>query len=322
VRAQDWTTLHERLSERIRTFIDGDEDKVRSLLDDYLTSALHNEVERDGLVTFLTENGCPPREWSTGAGGLSERFAQAARDFIDAANRNLISAQFMAREQTAEIAELLDRRDPPGTVFIVGKEGCGKSAALATVVQQRVLAGQPVLAVDVQTLSQERDVAAVGSKVHLPMPPAAALAAAAGDTPAVLFLDAVDAVGSDRGAPFELYTVIDRIIKDTRAHPNLTLVMTCRQEDFDADDRLRALLRERAQVQTVELPPLTARQVRGAVELAGGTPSDLSAEQLEILRLPSMLKLFVGSLDAGPADFSTKQELLDRYYAWTTRDDG
>lgn len=134
----------------------------------------------------------------------------------------------------------------------------------------------------------------------------------------MLFLDAVDAVGPDRGSPFELYTTVDRLIRDTHAHPNLTLVMTCRQEDFDSDDRLRALLRDPTRVETVEVPPLSENQVRGAITTAGGDSSALSGDQIEILQFPNMLTLYLRIMGGGAADFSTREELLDRYYLWVT----
>ena len=97
--------------------------------------------------------------------------------------------------------------------------------------------------------------------------------------------------------------------------------MSCRQEDFNSDDRLRGLLRDPTTTERVEVPRLATDQVRGAIVSAGDDPARLSDQQAELLALPQMLKLYLASLGAGPPAFSTKEELVERYLDWVTRDD-
>ena len=321
VRSQDWATLDDRLRERIRTFVDGDEATVRRLLSQCLEAYLYNEVDRDAVVAFLTDRGCPPVAWSTRGAGLGERVADVSRTFVDLGNRNMIGATFLPRDAPAQLAALVDRRDPPTTILLIGEEGSGKSAVVTRFVEGQLAGGRSILTIDVQALSQERDTVAVGSRFDLPRAPAEALAIASGDRPAVLVLDAVDEVSKSRARSIELYAVVDRLIKEALAYPNITLVMSCRQEDFDSDDRLRALLRDPTATERVEVPRLATDQVRGAIASAGDDPARLSDQQAELLRLPQMLKLYLDSLGAGPPEFSTKEELVERYVDWVTRDD-
>ncbi len=319
MRSQDWATLHERLHERIRTFIDGNEDQVRQLLSDCLQSELHNEIDQGMVVGFLTDNGCPPRSAAGGGASITDRVVGTSQAFVDGTTQKFINDAFLTRAAPDQIAALLDRRDPPGAALVTGEEGSGKSAVIAELVRARRLGGQMVLTVDVQTLSHEPDTAAVGAQLGLPVAPAAALAMCSPDRPAVLVLDAVDAVGTNRGRPIELYGVVDRLIKEALAYPNVTLVMSCRQEELDSDDRLRSLVHEHSRTETVEVPRLDADQVRTAVVDARGDPDVLTEDQVSLLRLPEMLRLYVRTMEAGPPTFTNKQELIDRYLAWIDR---
>jgi hypothetical protein len=321
VRSLDWTSLQERLSERIRIFIDGDEPVVRQALTECQISELYNEIDRDALIAFLTDRGCPPRAVPSRRAGIAERVADVSREFVRAGNENLISATFLAREAPAALAVLVDRRDPPAAILLVGEEGCGKSAVACKFVEARLAAGGSVLTIDVQALSQQLSTAAVGTHFDLPRAPAESLVLASPDRPAVLVLDALDSVGKNRGRSIQLYSVVDRLIKEAVAHPNITLLMSCRREDYDTDERLRDLVRDINRTETVEVPRLQVEQVRGAIVTAGGDPTELNDQQLELLRLPEMLKIFILSMSAGRAGFSTKEELFQRYLECLDRDE-
>ena len=313
VRSLDWMSLQDRLSERIRIFVDGEETVVRQALSECLLSELYNEIDRDALINFLTNRGCPPRPLPSRGVGIAERVADVSREFVRAGNENLIRATFLAREALAALCTLVDRRDPPATILLVGEEGCGKSAVVCKFVEARLAAGGSVLTIDVQALSQQLDTRAVGAHFGLSSGPAESLALASPDRPAVLVLDAVDSVGKNRGRSIQLYGVVDRLIREALAHPNITLLMSCRREDFDSDERLQGLVRDPTRTETMEVPRLRIDQVRGAIVTAGGDPSELNDQQVELLRLAEMLKIFILSMDAGRANFSTKEELFQRY---------
>lgn len=307
-----------RTNSRLRR---GEEAVVRQALSECLLSELYNEIDRDTLVGFLTDRGCPPRHLPSAAGGVARRVADVSREFVRAGNENLIGATFLAREGPATLAALTERRDPPPTILLVAEEGCGKSAVVCKFVEGRLTAGGSVLTIDVQALSQQLDTAAVGTHFDLPKAPAESLALASPDRPAVLVLDAVDSVGKNRGRSIQLYGVVDRLIKETLAHPNITLLMSCRREDFENDERLRGLVRDPIRTEIVEVPRLPVEQVRGAIVTAGGDTTELNDQQVELMRLPEMLKIFILSIGAGHPTFSTKEELFQRYLEYLDRDD-
>ena len=87
------------------------------------------------------------------------------------------------------LAALVDRRDPPAAILLVGEEGCGKSAVACKFVEARLAAGGSVLTIDVQALSQQLSTTAVGTHFDLPRAPAESLVLASPDRPAVLVLD-------------------------------------------------------------------------------------------------------------------------------------
>jgi hypothetical protein len=128
----------------------------------------------------------------------------------------------------------------------------------------------------------------------------------------------MDWVGINRTQRPELFTVLDAIIKEARAYPNVTLLISCRSEDLANDDRLKSLAEGLDPAERVEVPPLTVEQVHGALAQAGVPINDLIPEQLELLRTPMLLKYLIDSKDAGPFVFVTAQQIMDRYANWKT----
>lgn len=170
-----------------------------------------------------------------------------------------------------------------------------------------------MLSLDVTELMHERSTNAVGAALGLPSAPGQALALAAEGRRGLLVIDALDSVGANRDKPVELFPILDRVIRHAHAHPHLTIVISCRSEDLEADERLRALFHRDASADVVEVPPLADNEVTGVLARAGMDPDELDRSQFELVRMPVLLRLLIDSRDAGPCTFQTEEQLRERY---------
>ena len=121
--------------------------------------------------------------------------------------------------------------------------------------------------------------------------------------------------GRNSGA-FDLVEQLLHEARGTRARAVIHTVVVCRAFDWEHDARLRQLMPPDSPAE-VEIAEFTVDEVKSILTDGGFEPSLFRERQLELLRLPQNLSLF---LEAGfdtsrkPA-FNTAKELFDRY--WT-----
>ena len=164
---------------------------------------------------------------------------------------------------------------------------------------------------------------ALGRYLELEESPVLVLAAAAdtADRPAILIVDQLDAVSTMSGRSSGAFDLVERLLQEARGmRPKAVIhtVVVCRAFDWQNDSRLRQLMPPDSHAQ-VEVEDFTIEEVR-TILTGGGFDFALFRErQLEILRLPQNLSLFLESeadVSRAPA-FRTVTELFDRY--WTEK---
>ena len=100
-------------------------------------------------------------------------------------------------------------------------------------------------------------------------------------------------------------------------YPNMRVLVACRAFDAEHDQRLRRLLEDKERSHRIQLSPLSIEQVKDAITKAGVKPETLGTLQLEILRTPQHLNLYLHSKPQGRGQFRDVKELFDRY--WETK---
>jgi hypothetical protein len=233
---------------------------------------------------------------------------------------SLIHRSFIERDVLHELRRLAERGTPPAAILVTGRRGSGKSAIIGELIQ--TLARDPswrILAMDAAALSHEANTLAVGNRFGLPVPPGSALAAASIGARGLFVLDALDAVSLSRDKPPELFPVLNAVINEVRAYPNVTLLVSCRSEDLASDERLRVLAYGSEPAEVVEVTELPTAQLVDLIEQLGVDIKSLSENQLRLLSTPELLKCFIESVEAGPPDFDTAEELRGRYVDFKTR---
>ena len=218
---------------------------------------------------------------------------------------------------------LLSRLDlTPSDSVVTGRAGSGKTACVVEILDRLREWGLPALAfrldrVPFHSISTTAD---LGRELRLEESPALVLAAAVetAGRPSVLIVDQLDAVSTMSGRSSAAFDLVEQLLLEARglrARAVIHTVVVCRAFDWQNDSRLRQLMPQDSQAQ-VEVAEFKVEQVRTTLTDTGFNPALFLPRQLELLRLPQNLSLFLeAEFDTSrvPA-FDTAKVLFDRYW--------
>ncbi len=313
-------TLREEIQGRVQLLLTGGNaksasDALRSIVDD----SVHRTINRDSLIRRLAKRSLRLRA-SMDPATATQLIRLATDRYLQAARRKLILGRVRAREQTGDIVDQLTESDAPHQCAITGKAGIGKTACVADIIERLHESGVPVLAFRMDRLSDVATISQLASHLEFGTDsPALTLHAAArdADRPAVLVIDQLDAVSNASGRTADAFDLVERLLHDVRSlssAPPVHTVIVCREFDFANDSGLRSLMPESSTKVTVE--EFSLDDLNSILVEAGCDPGFLQPRQLDLLRVPQNLALFLdlNPDGAAPPGFATAKELFDRYW--------
>ena len=291
------------------------EAELRGIAED----SVHRTISRQNLVEELRRRGFPLRHLRNPEHAVPA--VQATTDrFLDIARRKLIQRKLIPKAAAETLLSRLD--EVPGDSVVTGRAGSGKTACVVEILDRLRERGLPTLAfrldrVPVHTVSTTAD---LGRELRLEESPALVLAAAAEAVgrPGVLIVDQLDAVSTMSGRSSAAFDLVEQLLHEARgmrARAVIHTVVVCRAFDWQNDSRLRQLMPPDSQAQ-VEVAEFAVEEARTILTDAGFAPALFLPRQLELLRLPQNLSLFLeAGFDASrvPA-FDTAKVLFDRYW--------
>ena len=172
-------------------------------------------------------------------------------------------------------------------------------------------------ALRVDRLDPVRTPKAVGQRnLELPDSPAKVLAVIAKDQECWLIVDQLDAVGKVSGRNPDFYECILEIVDQTRAYPNMRVVLACRKFDLDNDERFRQLTAQDGRARDIAVAELDAATVTKIVKDLGY--DNLTAAQRQLLSLPLFLSLFskiASSRSEELASFQSGHDLFSLFWS-------
>ena len=281
--------------------------------------SVHRTISRQGLVEQLRRRGLPLRHLPNPEHAAPA--VQAATDrFLDIARRKLIQRRLVSN---AAAATLLSRLDgTPSDNIVTGRAGSGKTACVVEILDRLRERGLPALAfrLDRVPFHSVSTTADLGRELRLEESPALVLAAAAEAVgrPGVLIVDQLDAVSTMSGRSSAAFDLVEQLLHEARgkrARAVIHTVVVCRTFDWQNDSRLRQLMPPDSQA-PVAVAEFTVEEVRTILTDAGFDPALFLLRQLELLRLPQNLALFLeAGFDASRVPtFDTAKVLFDRYW--------
>ena len=318
VRTVDERELQEKVLWAARAlFVAGSESvltKLRTIAED----SVHRKITRDDLVEELAETGCRLRRVMNPQ-DAAVVVQEATNRFLDVARRRLIQHVLVPQSASATLLSRLDETSSDSVV--TGKAGGGKTACVIEVAERLRERGQPVLAFRLDRIPPSvHTTTDLGQHLRLEESPVLVLAAAAeaAGRPGVLMVDQLDAVSTMSGRSSAAFDLVEGLIEEARgmgARTTIHTVVVCRSFDWKNDPRLRRLLPEDHD-DRIDVTDFQSDEVATILTRAGFDPALFRARQLELLRLPQNLSLF---LEAGfdpsvaPA-FQTATKLFHQYW--------
>ena len=316
VRTIDERQLERQVKWGVQAVFLADPSRVLPELLKIVEDSLHHTITRQELVEELSQRGYRLRHLTRpeNAGVAVE----AATDrYLDGARSRLIQQKLVPR---AAAGTLLSRLDGTATDSVMtGRAGSGKTACVIEIVEGLRSRGLPVLAFRLDHAVSASTTTELGNRLDLEESPVLVLAAAAEATgrSGVLIVDQLDAVSSMSGRSSEAFDLVERLLHEargTRSRATIHTVVVCRTFDWKNDSRLRQLMPDsHAQVDVAEF---SVDEVKTILADAGFNPALFRERQLEVLRLPQNLSLFIEAgfdVSSTPA-FGTATELFGRYW--------
>ena len=292
-------------------------DALRSIVED----SVHKTVEREFLISTLQGRGFTLRKL-TKPDDAPSLISEVTDSYLKSARRKLIQGTLIHRASTQELLAKIRENTAKGADYVLtGKAGGGKTGCVIECVEALRQGDDPVamLAFRLDRLAPGASTKELGEQLGLEESPALVLATAAEamSSEAVLVIDQLDAVSTTSGRSADFFDVVEDLLSEVRslrARVRFHVVVVCREFDWKNDHRLRPLLPEDSP--NIAVTDFSLDEVKSALTTSGFDTELFGAKQLELLRLPQNLALF---LDAhydphSRPMFSSPKELFDQYW--------
>ncbi len=289
----------------------GSADQLCARLAIIVDEAVHRTIERGELLRQLQGLGFFLRKVS-GPYAARQAVADATERYLRGVRQNLIQGSLIPRNKTDEIVERLTGAQPADCV-LTGKAGTGKTGCVLDVVEKLKGQGVRVLAFRLDRHMSATSATGLGKRLELEESPVLVLSAAAkfDGAPAVLIVDQLDAVSAMSGRASEAFDIVEQLLTEAKAAGIGTMVV-CRVFDWRNDPRLRGLIRE--DDCEINLDEFSRDVMQDVLAKGGLDASTFSTRQLDLLRLPQNLSLFLNANFSSQMALSSVSDLYGRYW--------
>ena len=290
-------------------------------LGDLITENLGVRLDARAVHRHLPTYGMAPNPLVERA-PLAATVAATVARWSTSITSELLTPEIPRHQASAIVQRLVGPREQ--MILVSGTAGTGKSAVLRQAVAELATRGWPALAFRVDRLEPFLTARELAAQLDLGQAnPVVALATVAGDLPSVLVVDQLDAVSFASGRLPRQLDPIAELLEQTRAFPQMRVLLACRQYDLDNDSRLGALTGDDGVARVEIVGALTDDEIDAAVRGLGVDPARLSSEQRSLLSSPLNLVLLAATADeTAVLEFSGPKDLLDRFYVRKQRECG
>lgn len=328
VRCIDQDGIEEQVRAGLPALFVANPENVIAALIRIVDKSVHRALNREILVERLRELGYRLRR-VTDAENAVGAIESVTADYLQGARSRLIQGKMVPRPTTDEVLKHIEQDGAEGGEgtdgVILGGAGSGKTACVTALVERLRAEGLPTLAFRLDRVPASAwKTTDLGAHLGLNESPALVLAAAAEATgrPGVLIVDQLDSASSMSGRNPEALDLAGKLVgeaRSTRARVPLHTIIVCRVFDWKNDSHLRRLAPRTEGKPTITdftITEFSTQEVRAVLTEAEFRPALFQARQLELLRLPQNLFIF---LDAGfdpsrAPSFDTATRLFSRYW--------
>ncbi len=307
--------LLELVKARLGVLVDR-EDAVaaRSVLFEYVFERVGQRVSRDEIVSALEEANI---RLVSPAPAIAQRVRELQAVFSGELGALSIPDVQIDRSEAAAVVQQIE--EGRHLILLTGDAGIGKSQVLRAVVQECDERRWAWLPVRVDRLGNALTSIEIGQQLGLTQSPVTIVLNTAGDRK-VLVIDQLDAISVTSGRQLATYDAIRELLYEAQIHPQVQVVVSCRNFDLETDNRLRGLIAGDDTFE-VSVQPLSEQTVRATVSALGFSAERLRRDQIEVLSSPFHLYLLSQvRTDSAARElaFTTPKDLLDLY--WTEKE--
>lgn len=316
-------TLEPLVRSRVEQLISGNPAVAMNELAGWLTSQLHQTITGPSVWDHLKAQGFERRLLVDDANALKSLLSTVERHHRKVSQLKPRSV-LTDRTRANAVIDWLKSAESKGQQILLlhGDAGCGKSTLVDAVLENLNTMGwySAVLSMD-KTLPDVHTSDALGRSAELIASPAVLLAGVSNGTPAVLFIDQLDAVATYSGRMQDNYDSVDEVLSEAIANPNLRIVLVVRTVDLLKDPRLGRLRSDKHRVAELEIGRFTPAQVADALGRSGVDPNTVDADTMKLLEVPLHYAVF-SQLDVvnKTTSFSTLPDLYERFTEQFLRD--
>ncbi len=303
-------------------------EEVIAVLARIVDKSVHRKWTREKLVEHLLGRGYRLRRVTNSENAVPAIECVTA-DYVQGARSRLIRDRMLSRPTTEAVLEHIARdiaEDGRGKdSVILGVAGSGKTTCVVELVERLREEGLPTLAFRLDKVPASAwKTTDLGAYLDLDESPVLVLSAAAeaAGRAGVLIIDQLDSASRMSGRNPEALDLVGKLIREARStavRVPLHTVIVCRVFDWKNDSHLRRLAPRAEGKPTITeftITDFTTQEVRDILTEAEFRPALFRHRQLELLRLPQNLSIF---LDAGfdpscAPPFDTATRLFSRYW--------
>ena len=285
-------------------------------------TSLHKCIDREQLISYLRSKNFKFRQLVK-PNEAPLLISEVTDRYIEITHRKLIQDSLIPRSSTQELLTCI-KANATGSVdcVITGKAGGGKTACVIECIEKLRQGSHPVtvLAFRLDRIDTVSSTKKLGEDLGLEESPAFVLgtAAEATSSEAVLIIDQLDAISRTSGRSSEFFDIIDDLLREARGWRNRVkkfhVFVVCRKFDWKNEHHLRRLLIEKHT--HISVTDFSLEEVKSILHEGNFKAESFTAKQLELLRLPQNLSLFLDiKLDpVSELRFSSTKELFDHYW--------
>jgi hypothetical protein len=309
-------TLEDLLLDCLRPLFESNPQATLEQLVGFVLKNIHQTITATTVQAFLSETGTSQRSIPTKI-DLSALISNVTESYLNPLRARLIQKKPIPRDEAGQVLQKLASALNGVDLLITSAAGGGKTGCVLQIVDELRNRGVSVLAFRLDRLPPSATTLSLGQQLGLPESPVLVLANSAHGKEAALVIDQLDAVSTTSGRHTDFFATVEALLSEVRGLRStckLHVILACRKFDWQNDHRFKVILPEGQS--PVEVTPLAADAVKHILAGSNFVPAQFNSRQIELLRLPQNLALFLASNNqpAQKPQFANAKDLFDAYW--------